>query len=676
MATPIRTRKSRSVSRRGALANNPDTARVARLSRCGPSSVFNLREVLELLRQVQGVDLTHYKRSVLLRRIGRRMALHELEQVEDYARLLRERPEEVESLCRDILVSATRFFRDPEVYERLKSEVFPELFESGARADPLRLWVLGCATGEEAYSLTIALSEYMAAAACRPSVRIFATDLNAASIEQARTGVYSKNIVEDVAPKRMERFFMGTDDGYRVHKAIRDLCIFAQHDALTEPPFSRIDLVSCRNVLIYLGQKTQRRLLSVAHYALKPDGFLWLGSFETMGSCRDLFEPEAARHRIYRKKPNAARHGMQTLGPEHGFHAPHMAGFLLQDTLASSTLAVQQESDRILLSRFAPASVTVNGDFDILQFRGNTGRYLAPASGRPSLNLLKMLRDGLLSPVRAALREAKDGVAPVRKQGLRVEADAGWEDVDIEVIPMRGSGEEDCYLVLFEPGRMPAGRAFPGKKRSAVLGRGRAGQDATRLEQELTTTREYLQAVIEQQEATNEELQSANEEVQSANEELQSINEELEASREEMQANNETLAVANEELNRSNAELSLVNTELSDLLASAQLAILVVGMDLRIRRFTPAAGRALHLMATDVGRSIKDLKLSTSIPDFERQLQDVIRTARTRACEIADKIYGRQSLELRPYRTADNKIDGAVIITVYVDDSPRDAGGP
>jgi two-component system, chemotaxis family, CheB/CheR fusion protein len=635
----------------------------------------SLVEVLDLLHRATGVDFTHYKRNTLYRRITRRAVLHKMDSLKDYVRFLQNTPSEVEALYQDILINVTSFFRNPEAFDVLKQKVFPRLMENRSRHDSVRIWVQGCATGEEAYSLAMAFSEYAETVGKTLQAQIFATDLNGTGIEKARAGIYAKNIVQDVSPERLRRFFAEVDGCYRINKTIRELCVFARHNMLTAPPFSHIDLVSCRNVLIYLDATLQQKLVPIMHYALNPHGFLWLGTSETIGNFRDLFELEDAKFKIYSKKPGTGRPAVNPVltayTPEvrgHGSKIPR-----LPIAANGGGLDTQKEADRFLLARYAPAGVVVNGDLDILQFRGNTGLYLEPAPGRASLNLLKMLREGLLVSVRGAFHKAKKEEVPVREENLHVKSNGGYHDVHVEVIPLKGnSTHEGCFLVLFEEAGQPLNRARLEEPVPVETGDGESAErEINRLKQELAATREYLQSVIEQQEGANEELQSANEEVQSANEELQSINEELETSKEEIQSSNEELATVNDELHNRNLELSQSNNDLLNLLTSVQMAILMVGADLRIRRFTPTAEKLFNLIPADVGRPVGDIKLNVPVDDLEKQLAEVIDTVSVREMEVQDKQGRWFSLRLRPYKTLENKIDGAVIVLVDVDTLKR-----
>ena len=644
------------------IARHPYIATTAVAEEAVPRS--DLTPVLDHLRKRLGVDFSHYKENTLYRRITRRMVLHKTDRLHDYLRLLEALPGEAEALYHDVLVNVTSFFRNPEAFEVLKTKVFPKLISERSRHEPVRIWVLGCSTGEEAYSIAIAFSELCADIAREVALQIFATDLNAASIEKARAGIYSKNIAHDVSPERLRRFFTEVDGSYRVRKSIRDICVFARHNVLTEPPFSRMDMITCRNLLIYLDSEIQQRVVPILHYALLPSGYLWLGNSETIGSYRDLFEIEDTKHKIYAKKPGLSR---PVLGDLTSGRAPSCAKPARVREPMSGGIDAVKEAERILLAKYAPPGVLVNGELDILQFRGDTGLYLTPAPGRASLNLLKMLREGLLVAVRGAVQRAKREEIPVREPNLRVKSNGGYREVDVEVIPVKGaSPREGCFLVMFEeqppslerpaPAQVPAALAEPDGER-----------ELERLKQELAATREYLQSVIEQQEAANQELQSANEEVQSANEELQSINEELETSKEEIQSSNEELATVNEELHNRNFELSQSNNDLINLLSSVQMAIVMVDPGLRIRRFTPMAERMINLIPADVGRPIKDLNLQIEIPDLERRLEEVIDTVSVKEYEVRDKQGRWHSLRLRPYRTLENKIDGAVIVLIDVD---------
>ncbi len=442
-------------------------------------------------------------------------------------------------------------------------------------------------------------------------------------------------------------------------KAIRDLCVFAKHNVLVDPPFSRMDVITCRNMLIYLEPVLQQHLMPTLHYALKSSGVLLLGGSESTGAFGDLFDPIDGKHRFYGRKPNASR----------------LPPLLIDRTAldrrrASQAIAADarrgegagREADRILLARYTPPGVLVTEDLEILQFHGDTGAYLTPLAGKASLNLVKMLREGLLAPIRGAIARAKKDGAAVRKNDVRLQGDGQPRSVDIEVVPVKGAAaDRGGFLVLFHQRAAPAPRAPRSSSTRA------SENELEQLKQELAATKDYLQSVIEQQEAANEELQSANEEVQSANEELQSINEEIETSKEEMESSNEELATVNEELQNRNAELGRSNNDLMNLLASVQMAIVMLGHDLRIRRFTPMAETMLNLIPTDVGRPLSDIKLNVDVPDLDGILVNVLENAQPVQRDVQDRAGRWYSLRVRPYRTAENRIDGAVIALVDID---------
>ena len=627
-------------------------------------------QIIGTLRDIVGVDFSNYKRNTLHRRILRRMVLHKYEDPQHYADYVKTHPNEAEALYEDILINVTSFFRDAEAYELLKTRVFPELTANRSRKEPVRIWALGCSTGEEAYSIAMAYTEFADANSVRTPLQIFATDLNGAGIEKARSGIYTKGIEQDVSPERLRRFFSEIDGSYRISKPIRDMCVFARQNVLADPPFSRMDLVACRNVLIYLEPVLQKRLIPLLHYALRNHGFLWLGTSETIGAYRDLFEPLDAKYKLYSKKPGGTR-------PHIVFDRPHLGATAVPTRALphrDATIAEHnREADRILLARYSPPAVVLTRDLEILQYRGDTGPYLAPAAGKASLNLLKMLRQGLAPAVSRAVEEAARKHAPVREDGLRVRSNGGYREVAIEVVPIRNvSGEETLLLLFHDRHEHPAHAAKPSAAETPVAD-SEAQQEIERLRNELTSTRDYLQSVIEQQDAYNEELQSANEEVQSANEELQSTNEELETSKEEIQSSAEELETINDELHSRNLELSRANNDLLNLIGSTHLPIVIVGRDLRIRRLTPAAEKSLNLIPSDVGRPLGDIKLSIEIADLEALLRGVIDTMKTHEREVQDNEGRWVLVRIRPYKTVENTIDGAVLILIDIDSAMRAA---
>jgi two-component system CheB/CheR fusion protein len=658
------------------IASHPYVSREAESRPAAHES--SLGDVIEVLRRHSGVDFANYKRNTLYRRITRRMVLHKLDSLQEYARFVAENAPETEALYQDVLINVTSFFRNPEAYEALKAQVFPKLVEGRDRQESIRVWALGCSTGEEAYSIAMAFSEYLEETGRRLSMQVFATDLNGAGIEKARSGVYARGISQDVSPERLRRFFVEVDGSYRISKPIRDMCVFARQNVLADPPFSRIDLVACRNMLIYLEPALQQRVIPMLHFALRSGGFLWLGGSETIGTYRDLFELLEPHHKIYLKKLTGRQ--IVVAPPRNVWQPRPLAAAGPPPAELRAGFDPHREADRVMLARYAPPAVVVNADLEILQFRGDASPYLAPAPGRASLNLLKMLREGLLVAVRAAVTRAARDDLPAREEGLRVKANGAWRDVDVVVLPLKGPAvDQGSLLVLFEE---PAHSVDARMRKSDAEARDEAAalaklapptrtesaeKEIGRLTQELGATREYLQSVIEQQEAANEELQSANEEVQSANEELQSINEELETSKEELQSSNEELATVNDELQNRNFELAQSNNDLTNLLASVQMAIVMLGRDLRIRRFTPMAEKLLNLIPGDIGRPLADIKLDLGGADLNAIIAEVIDSVMPRQLEVQDRDGHWFQLRVRPYRTLENRIEGAVVIFVDID---------
>ncbi len=619
-----------------------------------------LDAIFRILRNATGVDFAFYKHPTIHRRILRRMVLRQKEDLSAYIKTLKQEPAEVDALYQDLLINVTGFFRDPEIYELLHKTVFPAIVKSRAPESPIRIWVPGCSTGEEAYSIAICLVEFLQGAGLGTPIQIFGTDISDAAIERARAGIYAENVVADVPKERMRRFFTRVDRGYQISSSIREMCIFARQNLAKDPPFSRLDLISCRNVLIYLGALLQKKILSLFHYALKPGAFLLLGSSETVGTQTDEFSIVDKKHRLFTRKPGLLRAALEF--PSQPAADRRDLGKRFDEYGA---FELQKEADRVILSHFAPPGVVVDEDFRILQFRGKTGAYLEPAAGDASLNLLKMAREGLTLDLRAALYAAKRKDAVVRKEGVTVKSNGGIRSVDLEVLPLRSPTQDRHFVVVFED-RTPAPEGEAKKPSPAEPAR-KADRETARLRDELAATRQYLQSIIEEQEATNEELKSANEEIQSSNEELQSTNEELETAKEELQSANEELTTVNEELQNRNSELVQVNNDLSNLLASVSIPIVMLGPDLRIRRFTPLAEKALNLIPTDVGRPLMDIKPNVEVPNLEALLREVIDTLTIKELEVQDRNGTWYSMWIRPYKTTDNKIDGAVLSLLDVD---------
>jgi two-component system, chemotaxis family, CheB/CheR fusion protein len=641
----------------------------------------DLELIFRLLRRKTRVDFSGYKSPTIGRRIQRRMALKKIEKLKDYGSFLQRDPEEVTALYHDLLINVTSFFRNPEAFEALQHLVYPAILQGrNSLSVPIRIWVPGCSTGEETYSHAISLVEYLGDERADIPIQVFGTDLSESAIQRARAAVYKENIEADVSPLRLRRFFHKTDGGYQIRKRIRDLCIFSTQNVFSDPPFSRMDLLSCRNVMIYLSQSLQRRVIPIFHYALNPTGFLMLGSTEgLLGPGSELFEMTDKKQKIFRKRlvstPLAS--GFSVGRPE-----PEPSG---GQTSASSSkptealkvpMELQREADRLLLSRYVPPAVLINHQLEILQTRGHTASFLELPAGKASLNLLKMARPGLLFELRSAIEEAKEKGFEAIRQDVRVDEDGKSKTVSVRVIPFKVSTQDQySFLIIFESSsagenRLPAPGSSNKPATSLVLDpivieeQSELGRQIVRLGQELAATRGYLQSIIESQEGTNEELQSANEEIQSGNEELQSTNEELQTSKEELESANEELHTVNEEMQHRNELLTQLNNDLTNLLYSVNLPIVMLSADLSVRRFTPQAGAALGLNSNDIGRPMPRLRLKIDMSNLEQNLLDVIQQVQSKQFSVQDNDGKWCILRIVPYRTMDNRIDGVVLSVV------------
>ena len=627
-------------------------------------------EVFRLLQQSTGVDFSEYKRGTIRRRIQRRMALHRIEKVADYVSVLRTSRDEIRLLHGDLLINVTSFFRDPKAFEALKQVVYPAILESRGKATrPVRIWVPGCSTGEECYSHAIMLLEYLGEQGADIPIQIFGTDLSSAAIESARVGSYRDNIVADVSPARLRRFFHETDGGYQISKTIRDLCIFSTQNVANDPPFSKLDLVSCRNVMIYLSQSLQRRVIPVFHYALNAGGMLMIGSTEGLvGSGSELFEIIDRKHKIYRRKsvatPAILRFSMRQFGDGYMKNLPEDVPVKSPETL-KATSGLQREADRMLLSQYAPPAVVVSDALEVLQTRGHTGDFLELPVGKATLNILKLAKPGLLFELQSALDEARAGNVEVLRKKAQFENRGVVREITIRVLPLRVPGDErTSFLIVFDEPATKTGGQVDQKDQIAQPTTATIDRQIAHLKQELAATREYLQSIIEAQELTNAELQSANEEIQSGNEELQSANEELQTSKEELESANEELHTVNDEMQHRNELLTQLNNDFSNLLNSVDMALVIVGSDLSIRRITPQAGAVLGLVPSDVGRPIPRLKLKIDVGNLEEMLLEVMRSAQAKQYRVQEVGGSWYAFRMTPYKTTDNRIEGVVLNVV------------
>lgn len=631
------------------------------------------QRLLILVRRATGTDFSSYRKSTLVRRIRRRMLVRNMEHLADYLALLQREAAEVHALHQDLLINVTSFFRDAETFEALGKTVLPELLKNRSIDDPLRVWVPGCSTGEEAYSLAITLLEAAAAAGLNPHLQIFGTDVSEKAVEKARAGIYLENIAQDVSPQRLARFFVKLDGNYQVSKPVRAACIFAKQDVTRDPPFSRIDLVSCRNLLIYLEPTLQRRVMAAFHYALGGGGYLVLGRSETVGGARELFQLVDREHKIYANKestgPLTADFLAHGLAPT-SFTAPRRPPVVPLST-APSPGDLQREGQRLLLTQYGPPSVLVDANFNAVEFRGDTRHYLRHGTGEASLNLLKNVVQELVVDLRRVLQESKKTGAPARRDGIRLQDARGTRRVSIQALPLKTSQQEGVggFLVVFEEAPPPPRRP---PKESRPRDESAKDRRIGDLEDELAVAHNHLHATVEAHEAMNEELQAANEEVLSANEELQSINEELETAKEELQSGNEELITLNEELNHRNVELTRLGDDLTNALESVGMPIAVVDGDLLLRRFTPAAARLLNLIPGDIGRPLDDIRPNLEAVDLAGMVREAMAQAvqGVQGVQVEVEVFAHDqstySLRVMPYRTRYLGIDGAVLVFVDV----------
>jgi two-component system CheB/CheR fusion protein len=630
----------------------------------------SMAQVFRLLRRATRVDFSEYKPPTISRRIQRRMVLHRIERLRDYVALLQRDRNEVNALYQDLLINVTSFFRNPEAFGALRRIVYPAILQSRNPSTPIRIWVPGCSTGEEAYSHAISLVEFLGDKRADVPIQIFGTDLSDFAVQRARAAVYKESIETDVAPSRLRRFFHKADGGYQITKTIRDLCIFSTQNVFNDPPFSRMDLVSCRNVMIYLSQALQKRIIPIFHYALNPSSFLMLGNTEgLLGAGSELFEMADKKQKIYRRKMVAGPLNLGFSMAQRDSDAmvndsPALPG-RMPDVLGPA-FELQREADRLLLSRYAPPAVVVNGHMEILQTRGRTGAFLELAPGKASLNLLKMARPGLLFDLQNALEEAKRSNTEIERSNIQVDVDGTSHSTDVRVLPFHPPlQDQNGYLIIFESPTPEIGLATAAQTEPLTEPeRAEKDKHIAQLRQEIAATREHLQSIIEMQEATNEELQSANEEIQSGNEELQSTNEELQTSKEELESANEELHTVNEEMQHRNDLLTQANNDLTNLLNSVNLPMVMVSSDLSVRRFTPQATALLGLMPGDVGRPIPRLKLRVDVRALEQMMLEVIQEVQPRQGQVQDEDGHWFHLRVTPYRTLDNRIDGAVLTVV------------
>ena len=616
-----------------------------------------IEKALILLRSQTGHDFSMYKKTTVNRRIERRMGIHQIDRITSYVRFLQQNPQEVELLFRELLIGVTRFFRDPAAWEQMGKEVLPALLTGRTPDQAPRAWVPGCASGEEAYSLAILRREAMEAhnpemPGGGPLPQIFATDLDQDAIVRAREGVFPPNIAADVTPERLSRYFIQVERGYQVSMSVREMVVFAQQNLIMDPPFTRLDILSCRNLLIYLTQELQKKLLPLFHFSLNPGGYLFLGSAETIGGFGHMFTPLSGNGRIYRKR-NSGQQVEPILLPV--VAATARSGPSLPPP--EPQVKIQALADQVLLKKYSPAAVLTTVQGDILYIHGRTGVYLEPAAGKANWNVSAMAREGLRAELGAAFRKAlRQGEAVTVRQAAG--PDGGSPAVEVTVEPLKEpEALRGMVLVVFRDVVVPPEACGPSK------GRGKTAHSArvTRLEQENARARQELQNVREEMQMSQEELKSVNEEMQSTNEELQSSNEELTTSKEEMQSMNEEMQTVNQELQAKVDELSRINNDMKNLLDSTNIATLFLDNALCVRRFTHEAARITRLISGDVGRPITEIVSDPIYPELAEDVREVLRTLVGKEKQVST-LDGRWfSARILPYRTLENMIDGVVI---------------
>jgi two-component system CheB/CheR fusion protein len=633
-----------------------------------PAAVAGLNRILMLLRSGTGHDFSQYKKTTIGRRIERRMLQHEIEDTEVYARYLKEHPAEVQLLVKELLINVTSFFRDPEAFETLKKDILPQLFAGKPEGSVFRVWVAGCATGEETYSIAMLLREFMDETRQEFKVQIYSTDLDDDAIAVARASTYPLSMLQDVVPERLHRFFVKEETGYRVKKEIRGKVVFAIHNVIKDPPFTKLDLVSCRNLMIYLEPELQDRLIATFQFALRPGGALFLSPSESIGAHSDLFAPLSREWRIYR-----ATH---FVSPARAV----MAGGLSPvadggDIEQHETVKNPKEPNfaelirRVLLQSYAPASVVTDLKGTILFVHGETGKYLRPAPGQATLNVVEMARDDLQLELRAALHNAAKEGAPAVSRELSVNNDGDIQPLTLTVRPLSGrDAGEDLLLISFQD----VARAAPGKPaRGKRAARSVEARRIEELERDLAYTKENLQAIIEEQQTSNEELESTNEEMQSTNEELQSTNEELETSKEELESVNEELVTVNAELQARIVQFTSLQDDMKHLLDSNNIGTVFLDEHLAIRRFTRDAVLAYHLVASDVGRPLRDIKSDLEGDDLLVEAQAVLQSQVPTEREVRTTDGASYLARVQPYRTLDNVVRGVVLTFVPLTERER-----
>jgi chemotaxis methyl-accepting protein methylase len=616
-----------------------------------------LEKVVILLRTKTGHDFSQYKKNTAYRRIERRMAIHQIDKIAAYVRFLQENPQEVELLFKELLIGVTSFFRDPAEWEQLREEAIPSLLAARPAGGVLRAWSTGCSTGEEAYSLAMLFKETLDELKPKESfaLQIFATDLDRDAIDKARQGFYPPNIAADISPVRLRRFFIKEDNGYRVGKEIREMVTFATQNVIMDPPFTKLDILVCRNLLIYLETELQKKLLPLFHYSLNPGGILFLGNAETVGGFTDLFAPLHAKSRIFRRRESVLRAEPVAFPATFGLK---MQGEPKETTMPKPAVSLQSLADQFLLREYSPPAVLVSDQGDIIYISGRTGKYLEPAAGKANWNIFAMAREGLRYELAGAFQKAVRQKETISVKGLKVGTNGGTQAVDLTIRPIEEPGSlRGMVMLVFQDMPTPPAEKAPGRSKKGPA----ADVALAEREQELNRCREELQATREGMQTSQEELKSMNEELQSTNEELQSTNEELTTSKEELQSMNEELQTVNAEQTSKMEELARTNNDMKNLLNSTEIITVFLDGELRVRRFTSGSSKLFKLIPGDVGRPLTDITSDLLYPELSEDILKVLRTLAFSEKQITTTDGRWYAVRIMPYRTLENRIDGVVM---------------
>ena len=630
-----------------------------------PEIVSTANELLEkvfiLLRNETGCNFGDYKNSTVIRRLEKRMALNQIDKLENYLKYLQKNKEELQKLFDELLIGVTSFFRDKEAYNTVEQNIIPQIIKDKSDGDTIRVWVAGCSTGEEAYSLAILFDEAISKQAKSLKLQIFASDLDERAINTARQGIYPETIFADVAPERLRRYFQGESNTYRISKEIRDKVIFSEHNLIKDPPFSKQDMVSCRNLLIYLNIEAQKKVFAIFHYALNPGGILFLGSSESLGEYANLFDTIDRKHKLFKHK-KVNKNKIPDIGYLFREPANIKTPAIITTPKREHLGSLAKVTEQLLLDNYAPACAIINSKGEAVYFAGNTGKYLQPSPGEAKLNVVDMAREGLKTDLRTIISKIRKSKSTEIRKDINVKTNGTHQVIDLCLRPLKHLlPEEDFFMLTFEDrsiASVPSTETKPKHPEDA--------SELQALEQELVATKEYLRSTIEELEVSNEELKSSNEELQSSNEELQSTNEELETSKEELQSVNEEIVTVNSELQGKIDELAQAYDDMNNLLASTEIGTIFLDADLKIKRFTPSMTKIINLIQSDVGRPVQDLSSNLIYEGIVKDAKKVLEKLLPFQAAVKSNDSTWYQMKIMPYRTSMNVIQGVVITFVDI----------